>query len=213
MEQEGVIKYELVFQHEELVIDANVIQDINVCRDLLKQEGLIGQDDNRYDGYGFGNISLRQVSCLPLFLISGTQTGHLAHLSSSSLTLVESIHPDKNTLIAKGGIEPSSEGMTHGVLYQLSEEINAVVHVHSPEIWGKADQLGLSFTSPNTPYGTPQMAKEVKSLAAELLAQKSPFLFVMKGHKDGVVVAGECMAACSELLLETLCLAKNLTIK
>jgi ribulose-5-phosphate 4-epimerase/fuculose-1-phosphate aldolase len=96
--------------------------------------------------------------------------------------------------------------MTHGVLYQQSAQIKAVVHVHSPEIWASADVLNLASTAKEIPYGTPEMAYAVQQLSSELMLGKPylPILFVMKGHEDGVVAAGASLAQCTNLLLKTL---------
>jgi ribulose-5-phosphate 4-epimerase/fuculose-1-phosphate aldolase len=213
MEQEGVIKYQLFFSHEKLVIAPSILEEINLCRHALSGQSLIGQDDERYDGYGFGNISRRADRHRSAFLISGTQTGHLRTLTGGDLAYAESVDAVHNCVTARGEVEPSSEAMTHGVLYQVSQCINAVVHVHSPDIWQQADQLGLLFTAASTPYGTPQMASEVKALAAALLMTDLPFIFVMKGHEDGVVAAGPSLSSCCELIVQTLNQAKSVSLQ
>ena len=209
MEQEGVIKYCLVFQAETFPIAPFLLTQINNCRSKSKQLQLIGQEPHRYDGYGYGNISIRLCENSSEFLISGTQTGACEILSATDIACVTEIDTKQNTLCAKGETEPSSEAMTHGVLYQLSSNINAVVHVHSPDIWSCSDAIGLANTAQDIPYGTPEMAAAVTNLAASLLsAHGFPFVFVMKGHEDGVVVAGETMQQCTNLLLELLERAK-----
>jgi len=211
MEQEGVIKYSLVFQAETLPIAPHLLAQLNTGRGTCKQLHLIGQETHRYDGFGYGNISIRSASSNSEFLISGTQTGVLEALLDTDIACVTQIDTKQNTLCAKGRTEPSSEAMTHGVLYQLSSNINAIVHVHSPEIWSFSDALTLANTAHDIPYGTPEMATAVSSLASSLLAiQGLPFGFVMKGHEDGVVVAGETMQQCTDLLLTLLENAKAL---
>ena len=213
-ETEGVIKYQLDFRQQKLDIITSHMHDLNLCRSLLKQNGLVGQDDLRYGGYGFGNISIRNSSHASDFLISGTQTGQLAQLLSSDVASVSAIDTRHNRLCAQGETKPSSEAMSHGVLYQCSELVQAVVHVHSPDIWQRADELLLPFTGSQIPYGTPEMARAVFELAQELIeanaALVSPIVFVMKGHEDGVLVAGQDLASCTELVLDLLTRAKNL---
>lgn len=214
MEQEGVIKYSLAFQAETLSIEPSLLTQLNTCRSQLKQRHLIGQDTHRYEGYGYGNISIRPSGNSSEFLISGTQTGMQEVLSVSDIACVTEIDIKQNSLCAKGGIEPSSESMTHGVLYQLDSNINAVVHVHSPEIWSCSDALNLAYTAQNIPYGTPEMAAAVMNLARTLLStQGLPFIFVMNGHEDGVVVAGESMQQCTFMILDILEKAKALALE
>ena len=208
MEQEGVIKYSLDFQHKALSVTDSILSDLNTCRSVMIANGLLGQDEHRYHGYGFGNLSIRHTDSTEssAFLISGSQTGQLNSLAAKHLSCITHINVKQNNLCAYGDVEPSSESMTHGVLYQQNDQIKAVVHVHSPEIWQHADCLGLAATAKDIPYGTPEMAIAVQKLSS---TQSSlPIIFVMKGHEDGVVAAGTTFAQCTHVLLETLHRAK-----
>ncbi|KZY39158.1 hypothetical protein A3729_25025, partial [Oleiphilus sp. HI0043] len=209
MEQEGVIKYQLVFEHRSISIDDTSLAELNQCRQQMMAHGLIGQDDNRYEGYGFGNLSLRcqsdsSIEAPPSFWISGTQTGHLPTLFPRDICLVNQSHPETNTIHAEGETKPSSESMTHGVIYKLSARIKAVVHVHSTEIWKQRSALKLASTPKEIPYGTPEMAESVRQLSAQLLLSEKSILFCMDGHEDGVVVAGESLSQCTQTLINTL---------
>ena len=73
---EGVIKFQL--NHEVKTLKAFDVAEINAWRTVFKQTGTIGQVADRYDGYGFGNLSQKTTSG---FLISGTQTGFLESTS------------------------------------------------------------------------------------------------------------------------------------
>jgi ribulose-5-phosphate 4-epimerase/fuculose-1-phosphate aldolase len=212
MEQEGVIKYSLDFQRQALNASHKVLSEINACRSLMIGNGLLGQDEDRYGGYGFGNISKRRTESNTDFLISGSQTGHEHSLSNASLSCITDINIEQNTLRAYGEIEPSSESMTHGVLYQISDRIQAVIHVHSPDIWRNAEVLNLASTAKDIPYGTPEMARAVQQLSSERMLGKAPLpiLFVMKGHEDGVVAAGESLTQCTNILLNTLQQSKQI---
>ena len=124
----------------------------------------------------------------------------------------QDINVEQNKLCAYGEVEPSSESMTHGALYQKSKLINAIVHVHSPDIWRQAEMLNLASTAKEIPYGTPEMAYAVQQLSAKLMLGNTqlPILFVMKGHEDGVVAAGMSLAQCTNILLETLKRSKQI---
>ena len=169
---------------------------------------------NRYGGYGFGNISQR----LPpfeapahhrLFVISGTQTGSLAELTPDHYALVLKCDPDRNIIVASGPIRPSSESLTHGTLYDLDDSLRFVMHVHSPEIWGCAPLLGIPITDRRVPYGSPEMAEEVRRLFRETDVRDQR-LFSMGGHEDGVVSfgrtadeAGKALLGCLERACES----------
>jgi ribulose-5-phosphate 4-epimerase/fuculose-1-phosphate aldolase len=220
-EKEGVIKYQLQFHEQALPEDftnmglatakpmSEWVAELNDSRRLLKAKALIGQDPMRYGGDGFGNISIRVDGST--FLISGSQTGHLDILESQDLALVEHFNIQQNQLSASGLTKPSSESMTHGVCFQASPEIAAVIHVHSPDIWLSSDALGLPFTDKSVPYGTPQMAQAVTELLKAHHQVCRPTIFAMKGHEDGIVAVGECLRSCTSSLLE--CLNQSILVK
>ncbi len=217
-EQEGVIKFHVEFDTRPIELDGfnTYLSRLNIQRSKLKQVGLLGQEPGRYGGDGFGNISVRIDA--RRFLISGSQTGHLEHLSATDVSLVTGFDVQRNQLQAEGLCLPSSESMTHGVAYKALSSAMAVVHVHSPDIWGNADHLSLPATARDIPYGTPEMAQAVSDLLSrEAETQKdsvhgekiapSVIVFVMKGHDDGVVAVGPEIEACTQALLEYLNIA------
>lgn len=190
--QEGVVKYRCDY-HPAPALPRNELAELNAWRKLMVITGLIGQDANRYGGYGYGNISRRldaqvRVDGLHPFVITGTQTGGKADLTPDDYVVVTACYPEENRLVAEGPVQPSSEALTHGAVYALDDQILWVVHAHSPEIWHNAEALGVPMTA-NVPYGTPEMAAEVRRLYAESdLPQKR--IFGMAGHEDGVVTYG-----------------------
>ncbi|MFO7632280.1 MAG: class II aldolase/adducin family protein [Caldilinea sp.] len=190
--KEGIIKYQCDYTPAP-ALPAAQISELNAWRKLMVITSLIGQDPNRYGGYGYGNISCRldeqvRADGLHPFAITGTQTGGKADLIAEDYVVVLACHAMENRLVAEGPIKPSSEALTHGAVYALDSHILWVVHTHSPEIWHNADALGVPMTA-NVPYGTPEMAAEVKRLYAESdLPQKR--IFGMTGHEDGIVTYG-----------------------
>ena len=85
---EGVIKFHLDFRAGPAP-EESLLLKLNAWRTSFLELGLIGQDPERYEGYGFGNLSRR----LPgqrenAFLISGTQTGHLNALQANHYATV-----------------------------------------------------------------------------------------------------------------------------
>ena len=205
--EEGVIKFQLDFSATGPV-DMELIADLNRWRNTLWQHALIGQDPARYEGSGFGTVSQRIGSedaarGKRRFIISGTQTGQLSELDSSHYTLVTRYDAASNSVSAEGPIKPSSESLTHGMIYDLDNTIRTVLHVHSPDIWLAADSLGIPVTDSAVPYGTPQMAAEVQRLFNETDVRKQK-IFSMGGHEDGIVSFGTTAEEAGDILLRAL---------
>lgn len=205
--QEGVIKFSLRYT-EAPPLEMEPLVALNRWRTRLWQEALIGQDPTRYDGYGFGNVSQRSgnFDAPPgqrSFIISGTQTGHLAELDNRHFAQVTSYNAHANTVVAAGPVKPSSESLTHGMLYDMDDGIRVVLHVHSPDIWRAADRLAIPATARDAAYGTTKMAAEVQRLFSEtdVRARK---LIAMRGHEDGIVSFGETAEEAGEALLHAL---------
>ena len=207
MQEEGVIKFNLIFIDAPAVA-ANMLTELNHWRGILWQQALIGQDPARYDGYGFGNVSQRigdfnAPTGKRSFMISGTQTGHLPELNNSHYAHVKTYDAASNAVRAEGPIRPSSESLTHGMIYDLDNEIRVVLHVHSANIWLAADILDIPVTDTAIPYGTPKMAEEVQRLFNETDVRKKK-IFSMGGHEDGVVSFGSTAEEAGAILLRTL---------
>jgi hypothetical protein len=150
---------------------------------------LIGQSPEKYHGLGYGNISRRLQPGSSEFLISGSQTGHLAELELQHYALIQYACVNDNAIKACGLVPPSSEALTHAAVYALDEGIQAVIHVHSPHLWQNTDQLQLPFVAADIPYGTPAMAKAVSELFLAGRLARFP-LFSMLGHEDGIIAYG-----------------------
>lgn len=214
MQEEGVIKFNLRFtRHTPVSLES--FTDLNRWRGLLWQQALIGQDPARYGGYGFGNVSQRlpqspERDGRRAFLVSGSQTGKLPELRDEHYAVVTACDPANNRIEARGPIRPSSESLTHGIVYDLSNDIRVVLHVHSPDIWSAAARLGLPVTAASVAYGTPAMALEVKRLFRETDVREQG-IFSMGGHEDGIVAFGKTADEAGSCLTRTLslCLDKN----
>lgn len=201
-EREGVIQFQLDFHHEDC-IGPELTGALTGWRHVLHRLGLIGQEEGRYHGLGFGNISCRLRRSSDHFLISGSQTGRLPLLEPRHYALVSHCDPVHNSVRASGLTRPSSEAMTHGQLYQLDQTIGAVVHAHCPEIWDNAATLALPLTPRAATYGSPAMAEAVVSLFADP-ALRAKRLFVMGGHEDGVVSFGRDLAEAAMVMIDVL---------
>jgi ribulose-5-phosphate 4-epimerase/fuculose-1-phosphate aldolase len=168
--------------------DWTITQRLNTWRRPLYKAGLIGHYADL--GIGFGNISVRYGKP-GQFVISGSQTGHIADARSEHYSLVTDYDIDGNRVSCTGLVQASSESLTHAAIYELHPSINAVVHVHSRELWGDM-QGSLPMTSPDVSYGTPEMAHEFTRLY-----QDTDFaavgIAVMAGHEAGIVSIGSTL--------------------
>lgn len=186
MPTEGVIKYQLDHTPSD-PLPESWIAEINPWRKWMYDLALIGIVETPEGRVGYGNISLRLDEG---FIISGSQTGHLADLDASQYALVTTATPEKNRLVSSGPIKPSSESLTHAVVYQQLPTARVVMHAHHKGIWLAAERLGLPLTSPDAAYGTVEMAIETARLFAESnVIDKG--VFAMAGHEDGIVTFGE----------------------
>lgn len=197
LDAEGVTHYQLHFTSG-AAVDGSLIKEINSWRSVFHASGWIGQNPQRYRGVGFGNISRRMVGRrdrygIPRFVVSGTQTGHLPFLSRRHYTTVTRCHPSTNQVWAKGPVRPSSESMTHAMVYSLDRSAHVVIHVHAPVLWKAAAQLRIPRTAPQVPYGTPEMAREVQRLWRKGKVRHAK-IFAMGGHRDGIVSFGKTAA-------------------
>lgn len=209
--QEGVTKFDLQFTPS-APLPFDELRALNAWRTIFYRLGLLGRDLGRYGGAGFGNVSRRLAPFdgpEPRFAITGTQTGYLPVLDERHYAVVLETGPDGNRVVAQGPVAPSSESLTHGMLYKLDDEIRYIFHVHCPEIWRNAHALRVAVTDPNAAYGTPAMAVEVERLfeAARVRERK---IFAMGGHEDGVIAFG-CSAQHAGIIMLR-CLAAALCV-
>ena len=205
-EIEGVTKYHL--HHKSTKADSRWnISAINSWRTLLYQLQLIGQQEDRYLGYGYGHI--RQRMQAEKFLISGTQTGGIAELSKDNYCLVEAADLINNTLYSTGPCKPSSEALSHASIYTQDNNIQCIIHAHNPEIWRATQALKLAYTGKDIAYGTPDMAHAITDLfnSGQLKHQS---IFTMLGHEDGIFSFAENFPQAAFAMINTLAYARQL---
>ncbi len=216
LNKEGVIKFDLSYTPAP-PLPHTTVADLISWRQVLIRLQWMGRHPNRYEGYGFGNLS-RRLSPLKAppferrFAISGSQTGHLEPFTNDHIAWVARIDPATNHVTAAGPCPPSSESMTHGMIYALDPEVLYVMHVHAPVIWRNAEVLNLPTTSPEVPYGTPAMAEEVERLFRDTHA-KGRHMFAMGGHEDGIVAYGATALIAASNLLGALTQAYQASLK
>lgn len=204
--QEGVVQFNLTFLPAD-PLPAAMLRSLNAWRQILYRLRLIGQEPHRYGGLGFGNVSIRLESGnADSFIISGTQTGGMDSLFPEHYAIVKTFDPATNSVVAEGVVRPSSESLTHGSLYRMSRAIGAVIHAHSPEIWTRADSIGIPVTHRDVRYGTPEMAEEVCRLFQNTPANMLK-IFAMGGHEDGIVAFGGSIEEAGLIIVRYLALA------
>ena len=118
---DGVTQFHLQFQRVAPPA-AWQLTELRHWRNRCVEAGIVGQDALRYDGIGFGNLSARHPHRSGAFIITGTQTGARADLGAHDFAVVTYVDIANNTVRAHGGTAPSSEAMTHAVLYQADAQ-------------------------------------------------------------------------------------------
>jgi ribulose-5-phosphate 4-epimerase/fuculose-1-phosphate aldolase len=193
---EGYVKYRS-FWTKAPVPHAAAAEELETWRQPLFEAGLIGEYEEQSIGYG--NVSIR-CGEPGQFLISGTQTGHLARTDKSHYALVTSWSVHGNVVCCVGLVQASSEAMTHAAIYQLDQHIGAIVHVHSRGLWCHYINR-LPTTDPDVPYGTPEMANEFQRLYRDTEFRKTQ-LAVMGGHEQGLLSYGRTLEEAARRVLD-----------
>ena len=188
---DGVIKYSInhISDNSPEFKEYDILESL---RSRLFTLGLIGVQD----GIGYGNISVR-VEEKNSFFITATQTGELKNLSEEFYTYISSYDFSKFSVTSQGRHQPSSEALSHAMIYQISPKINAVIHIHSKALWEFMKKSNSLYTTAE--YGTVAMVNEI----ASLYKNQNPFkesIFVMRGHEDGIMAFGKTVEE-AELIL------------
>jgi len=183
---DGVIKYDCRFTLS-ADIGLDQIKQLNDFRGMALAEGWIGVGS---DGIGFGNISVR--TSIRSFLISGSQTGHIAVLGVDGYSQVTDWNIDGNRIECQGLCKASSESMSHAAIYEEDKAIGAVIHIHSKELWDSWTNI-LTRTECQIPYGTPQMARNLQRCMHESHMVGGGVL-CMGGHMDGIIAWGDSLS-------------------
>lgn len=192
---EGYIKYESHWTPGPAT-HVTAARELERWRRPLYEAQLIGEYTEL--GVGYGNISVRRGAGL-LFLISGTQTGHLPLTDERHYSLVTDCDIRANEVRCSGPVQASSEAMTHGSIYALCGTIGAVVHAHNAELW--RHYLGkLPTTNPDIAYGTPDMARDLDRLYRTTELRDSG-VAVLAGHDDGLISFGTTLEEAATRML------------
>jgi ribulose-5-phosphate 4-epimerase/fuculose-1-phosphate aldolase len=152
-------------------------------------------------------MSVRDPAQPEQFAITASQTGALAVLVPTDLVRVLRCNLGRFWVDAEGFQPPSSETLTHGMIYAADPEIHWVFHCHSPEVWRRAPALDLPCTPAGVSYGSPAMTAAV----AQVLRRHKhrPMLFATLGHEDGLFACGATAEAAGTRLVAALAQARS----
>jgi hypothetical protein len=185
---EGVIKYTL--EYSVSAPPADDLTCLNSWRSILHELHLVGQSPDLYQGYGYGNLSQRRSSETDEFVITASQTGQYRVLTAEQYVAIEDCCVERNRVRAKGAMPPSSEAMSHAIIYQLSPATQCVMHIHDQRLWHYALENDMPATGSQVEFGTVSMAQEIERLMREAELVNTGLL-AMAGHEDGLISFGD----------------------
>jgi L-ribulose-5-phosphate 4-epimerase len=186
---EGAIQFAYALAHTaDLLLPTATFGQLRAWRQICKRLGLIGRDPRRYGGLGFGNVSVRDPEDPRCFVISASQTGGARDLRPQDLVRIRECRLERFWVEAEGRKPPSSETLTHAMIYAADPAIHWVLHVHAPAIWQRTLALDLPATPASVPYGSHSMAEAVHAVCRA--HPQRPLLFATLGHEDGIFACG-----------------------
>jgi methylthioribose-1-phosphate isomerase len=191
--EEGYIKFICNWTKSEPLSNES-IAEINKWRNKLYNLGLIGAYPN---GIGFGNISIRQKN--NEFIITGSATGNLKNLDNQHYVLVNNYNIQENMVDCIGPIKASSESLSHAIIYEMSPETNAIIHIHNLKLWEKFINKAPT-TNSNISYGTTEMANEIKKMFQKTNLLNEKFI-VMGGHIEGIIAFGKTLDEVGNIII------------
>ena len=191
---DGVIKYSI--EHQSAIAPLfSGYEQLEALRTRLFTLGLIGEKD----GIGYGNLSMRDDNSKSFF-ITATQTGRKYTLSREYYTYISDYDFSTFKVISQGIHKPSSEALSHAMIYEIDERITTVIHIHSLALWNF--MKAKNYLATTAEYGTAEMVEEIAGLYTNL----DPMMnnaFVMKGHEEGIITFGRSVEE-AELVLYTI---------
>ncbi len=178
---DGIIKYSIEHQTGESPLFSGY-DELERLRTRLFTLGLIGEKE----GIGYGNLSMRHEGSKSFF-ITATQTGRKQTLFHEYYTYISDYDFSTFKVISQGTHKPSSEALSHAMIYAIDNRITTVIHIHSLALWKFMKAKNYLFTTAE--YGTAEMVEEIVGLYDNL----DPLLnntFVMRGHEEGIITFG-----------------------
>ena len=196
-DERGVILFDCVWERTPPIADTPARVRLIEWRNRLAERDLIGVDSS---GIGYGNVSVRVRPGDDVFVITGSQTGHVKQANITHFCLVTEFDAHQNRVCCRGPVKASSESLTHGMVYRASRSVGAVIHVHHEGIWAAATR-----SMRQTPAGVEAGTVEMASAISELIAGDSleaVGVINMRGHRGGLLAIGPDLDSAGGLLLE-----------
>jgi L-ribulose-5-phosphate 4-epimerase len=195
---QGAVKFNCHWTQSGPVISDEQYEIINYWREILYNMDLIGAYEN---GVGFGNISMR-IGTANQFFITGSATGEIPELEPGHYVRVNSFNIADNAVQCIGPLKASSESLTHAAIYSADSDTNAVIHIHSFELWSELIYK-VPTTNPAMDYGTIGLALDI----ARLFSESDVFekrIIVMAGDRAGILTFGHDIEEAVGVLMEYL---------
>ena len=183
-------------------VQADVVEPLLAWRTVLRRLHLLGQSPERYGGLGYGNLSVRDPGRPGEFIVTASQTSGIEHLHADGLCRIREFDLERFWVAAEGLQPPSSESLTHAMIYDADPGVRWIFHAHSPDIRRQAEALGMPATGADVAYGSPPMACAVVRLLAD--RPQRPLVFVTLGHEDGVFACGSTAGETGSSLVDHL---------
>ncbi len=178
---DGIVKYTVEHQGVDTPHFSGYDR-LEALRARLFALGFIGEKE----GIGYGNLSMRYEGS-ESFFITATQTGREERLSREYYPYITQYDFPTFKVTSQGKHKPSSEALSHAMIYAIDDRIKSVIHIHSQTLWKFMKAKGRLATTAE--YGTAEMVAEIADLYTDL----DPVLnnaFVMKGHEEGIITFG-----------------------
>ncbi len=195
---EGVVKFNCHWSQSGTVISDEQYEIINYWREILFNMDLIGAYEN---GVCFGNISMR-IRGGNQFIITGSATGEIPELEPGHYVKVNSFNIDDNAVQCVGPLKASSESLTHAAIYLADRDVNAIIHVHSIDLWNELIYK-VPTTNPAMDYGTVGLAKDIIRLFndSDVFEKR---IIAMAGDRAGILTFGHDMDEAVNVLMQYL---------
>lgn len=189
-------KFETIFKKKDLPDDTRTAE-VMMWGAKLHDLGLLPAEA----GGNAGNISFRNSRGF-VITAGGVSKGKLTPMN---FVQVLNANLDTRKVEVEGELEPSSETMSHHLIYRERADVNAIVHAHDDLAMKHARKLKLRSTAKAHPYGTVELANEIaKALDHERY-------LVVKGH--GVISFGKSLWEAGKMIMAVHRDAKQLTRK
>lgn len=121
---------------------------------------------------------------------------NLADLKKEDFVEVLNCAASAKEITVNGKKPPSSETFLHYLIYKNRPDVNVIFHVHDEKVMNNAQRLAREFKIPVTkeekPYGTIELAQEVKKVLG-----KNNYV-IMKNH--GVIGMGKDVNKAGEVI-------------